>query len=373
LTIEHQELLARLDAAERRIAELEHSAVPSRGAAASSGGVEVRRPSRRDLFKIAGVATAGAAAAAVIGSKPAAAADNSDLVLGVTTNTAEAETALSYDGPAGALIDSNNNALPLLGVDASMSATTGSGSGGLGVQGVGDVGQFGVVGAASGGSGTVGASDNGIGVLGYTSSDFSTSPPNYGADLLAGGNGNLIQAALPAAGLSSPSGPPNFTSLGAGNGLFELVRDEVGGLCSSDTNGVFHRINSVILLPSPVRVIDTRTHKGITGPLSSGRTYTSTPITGSSGIPAGALGVVGTLTMVAGTSGGNLGGAGYLAVFPGGTSYPGTSNVNGDTSYAIATGCTVGLGTGAHAGEVSIYVDSPSPVNAVLDVAAYIL
>jgi hypothetical protein len=90
-------------------------------------------------------------------------------------------------------------------------------------------------------------------------------------------------------------------------------------------------------------------------------------------VPASAVAVIATLTLVAGTGGGLLNG-GFLAVFPGGTAWPGTSNVNGDTSHAIASGVMVGLGTGPHAGEVSVYAGATGqPVHVLLDVAGYII
>jgi hypothetical protein len=370
VTIDQDDLLARLEAAERRIAELEHKNPACPDPETSSDTAGSRKPTRRDLFKLAGAATAGVAAATVMRSSPASAANGASLVLGSTTNTAENITTLSFDGAAGALPNQ-----PLLSVDASAATSTASTGPGRGIDATGGPGGVGMSGFGPGGGlGTAGISDDGVGLIGITTATNFTGG-DYGADIFAAANGNIFQAPLPPSGLAS-DGSPNYTSAGAAGAFapsFELVRSPDGGLWSSDSSGAFHRMNSVILLPIPQRVIDTRIKRRITGPLFAGNTYTSSAITGSTGIPATALGVMGTLTMVAGKPGGNLGGQGFLAIFPGGTTNPGTSNVNGDTSFAIATGCTVGLGTGAHAGTVSIFVNTPAPVHAVLDVAAYIL
>ena len=51
-----------------------------------------------------------------------------------------------------------------------------------------------------------------------------------------------------------------------------------------------------------------------------------------------------------------------------------STNVNASTSYAIASGITVALGSGAHAGQVSVEMAGTSqPVHVFLDVAAYII
>jgi hypothetical protein len=175
---------------------------------------------------------------------------------------------------------------------------------------------------------------------------------------------------LPAAGPGAP--------ISGSHRLGELYVDSAGVLykcVAAGVPGTWVPIYSTVPLAVPVRVLDTRDGTGgISGPLHPSTIYTSVALTGANGIPAGAVAVVGTVTFAAATPGANLGGTGFLAVFPAGGSNPGTSNVNGDTSYAIASGVTVGLGTGANAGQISVLVGgTAAATQAILDVAAYIM
>lgn len=367
----------RLAHAERRIAELEQLlSAQHRGAVVVTKAPEqtaaVDRRTRRDVFKLAGAAAAGMTAMTVLRGQPALAADGGNLVIG-QANTGEVQTTLSFDGTAGSMVDNSTSPptpLPVLDVDATTSATTGKGSGGDAVHGLGDVGQNGVVGLAAGGAGVLGVTSDFGGVVGLSSSATFGSTPDYGVDLVALGNGNIGQFAAPAAAFTN--GVPNFLSELATSGGFELLRDSTGGLWSSDASGNFHRMNSVVPLASPVRVVDTRNGTGgLSGPLTPGQTYTSASIVGGT-IPGSSIGIVGNLALVA--SGSSLQGLGFLAIFPGGTAWPGTANVNADEASAISSGVTVGLGTGSNTGKVSLYVGGTStPAHAVLDVSAYLI
>lgn len=204
---------------------------------------------------------------------------------------------------------------------------------------------FGVDGSPGGGYGVSGYSVNGYGVYAY------------------GGVAPLLL--IP----SSTAGAPTsgFHQLG------EVYVDSAGTFYRcvvAGTPGTWAPMYTTVPLASPVRVVDTRNGTGgITGPLAVSTTATSINLTGSSGIPASAIAVVGTVTMVA--TGENLPGAGYMTVFPGGTAVPSTSNVNADTGHAIASGLTVALGSGAHAGQISF--NASFACHALLDVAAYII
>lgn len=136
------------------------------------------------------------------------------------------------------------------------------------------------------------------------------------------------------------------------------------------TPGTWVPMYTTVPLASPVRVIDTRNGTGgISGPLTADSTATSSDITSLAGIPPASVAVLGTVTLVA--TGQNLPGAGYLTVFPAGTSVPSTSNVNADTGHAIASGLTLALGKAANAGKVSFFASFAS--HALLDVTAYII
>jgi hypothetical protein len=339
-------------------------------------GSEPRPLGRRAM--VFGAAAAGAGAvAAIVGGAGVASAATGDPVIAGESVTASNDTTVSTTAGNGLVGETSDGSMAgVLGHDTS--------GGGYGVRGESDAG-----------TGVYGTSTTGTGVQGATSSD-GQSAVNGTDTSTAGGSGVFGESANGAGviGLSTagygligagalaplallPAGSAGAPASGAHN-LGEVYVDSAGVLykcVTAGTPGLWAPLLSTIPLASPVRVIDSRVPTGgISGPISPGTTYTSSVITGGgSGIPAVAVAVVGTLTLVAGTSGGSLNG-GFLAVFPGGTTWPGTSNVNGDTSHAIASGVTVGLGAGANAGKVSVYAGATgAPVHVLLDVAAYII
>ncbi len=371
-------LVRRLAEAERRIGDLEGEVPAPEGQPSAASGPEVReadtggRSSRRQVFKLLGSAAAGATTMALIGAPPASAADGSALTIG-EANTAEAATELSFDGVAGSLTTAGV-ASPLFSIDASTSSTEGSGSGGNGIQATGDTGLSGVVGTAASGFGVYGVTTDLGGVVGLAQSANFGDTPDYGVDLVALGNGNLGQFALPEAGLTN--GVPNFTSSLAPSG-FELLRDTDGGLWSSDSTGAFHPVLSVVPLPAPVRVINTTNGTGgITGPLApSASVHTSTELAGTNGIPLNAVGVVGNFA-ISGVGGALLNGYGVATIFPAGVTAPVTANINaGAACFAISNAITVAFGTWTDAGKVSILWTGGGPVpsvHAFLDVTGYL-
>jgi hypothetical protein len=212
------------------------------------------------------------------------------------------------------------------------------------------------------------------GVAGEALSSTFGDAPDYGMDLVAIGNGNLGQFALPGGGLTN--GEPNFNSLLAPSG-FELVRDDTGGMWSSDNTGAFHPVLSVVPLPAPVRVINTTDGTGgITGPLTPSSTpHISGVLTGPTGIPANAVGLVGNLA-ISGVGGALLNGFGVATIFAAGIATPPTANINaGSGCFAISNTVTVAFGTGVDAGKVSIVWNGGGPVpsaQAFLDVIGYL-
>ena len=371
-------LLDRLAAAEQRIGELEaklhrESREPSEprhlDGRPKSGD---SRQSRRDVFKFAGGAAAGMTALALLKSQPASAADGGSIIIGAT-NMGEAQTTLEFDGTGGSL-SNTSGPLPLLDLDASTSSTALVGSGGNGLQALGDVGNAGVVGLASSGAGVLGVTTDLGGVIGDALSNTFGDTPDYGIDLVAIGNGNLGQFALPGGGLTN--GKPNFSSILAPTG-FELVRDDIGGMWSSDSTGAFHPVLSVVPLAAPVRVINTTDGTGgIVGPLVPSNTpHTSSALAGTNGIPATAVGVVGNLA-ISGVGGALLNGFGVATIFPAGIATPSTANINaGNGCFAISNTVTVAFGTGLNAGKVSIVWNGGGPVpsaHAFLDVIGFL-
>ena len=371
-------LLDRLAAAEQRITELEEKLHRESREPSQPRQVDAKpkyadsRQSRRDVFKFAGGAAAGMTALTLLKSQPASAADGGSIIIG-TTNMGEAQTTLEFDGPGGSL-SNVSGPLPLLDLDASTSSTALTGSGGNGLQALGHVGNAGVLGLASGGVGVLGVTTDLGGVAGEALSNTFGDLPDYGLDLVAIGNGNFGQFALPGGGLTN--GKPNFSSLLAPTG-FELVRDGNGGMWSSDSTGAFHPVLSVVPLPAPVRVINTTNGTGgIVGPLAPSATpHTSSVLTGTNGIPANAVGVVGNLA-ISGVGGALLNGFGVATIFPAGIATPQTANINaGSGCFAISNTVTVAFGTGVDAGKVSIVWNGGGPVpsaHAFLDVIGFL-
>jgi hypothetical protein len=308
--------------------------------------------------------------------------DQTNNTTGTTSVTSTSGSALqgTSTGPDGIGVVGTDNGTGLSGVGVQGNSTTGAGvyatsTSGSGVYATSTSGT-GLQAYSADSNGIYGqTAGEGIGVAGNDVSTGSGGSGVYGSSTsgygLVGSGGRAPLRILPAATAGSPSS--------GSHQLGEVYVDSAGVIYKcvrAGTPGQWAPVNSTVLLASPVRVIDTRKGTGIAkGPLRPTTTYTSKSlIGGSSAIPPGALGLVGTLAMVGKTTKSTLGGVGYLTIFPGGTRRPATWSVNGDTSHAIASGVTVRLGTGANAGKVSLVVGgTKTATHAVLDVAAYII
>jgi len=354
------DLIKRVEELEARLSELTQ-VPPSAGEPTMARSGDRTTTSRRDLFKLAGAAAVGGAAASLFAASPASAADGS-LQTG-TTNTEEGPTWLRYDG-SGSIGSTDLLTVydgPSFNASDYPSAVAGWAAGGAAAIANGVYGYS----TQSNGYGTIGLGNGGASTHGVSASS-------------AAGYGLVAQGGLAPIRIE-PAGTPGAPTSGA-HALGEVYVDSNGVIykcVTAGAPGTWAPLNSTVLLASPARVIDTRKGTGMpsAGPLTPNTTYTSETLTGANGIPAGALGLVGTVTFVADTPGDNLGGDGFLTVFPAGApNVPNTSNVRGDTSHAIASGLTVALGTGANAGQVSLYVGGTTKAaHALLDVAAYII
>ena len=346
------------------------------------------RHSRRDLLKLAAAAAAGAAGSVALGAIPAAATSGSAIIAG-QSNTADATTTLTTQ-------NANQVVSPLLNINNNGAA---AGSVALLIEGSNTGNAIFSQNAGNGGGAVVGlASAAGYGLIGVSSS---------GIDAYAAGNGRVAQwptvQYAPPTGTGSPAGSaPPFTpgianAPGDPNSVFaiELVRGDDGSIWAMRATGgnplgvgtaAWRRMNSVRVDSAagdgapfaPVRLIDTRDplkNGGHPGPLTSGQSYDFGPFTGSNGIPSDALGIVGNLTAVAAAPyPSQFAAQGYLAIYPKGTvrNASSPSNVNfGGPVYAWPNSFTVGFGSGANAGSVSIFVFGTA-VHVILDVFAYI-
>ncbi len=183
---------------------------------------------------------------------------------------------------------------------------TNTGAGGLTVsalRGVGPADSNGVIGEANGSSaaGVLGKTTTGYGVYGES---------DVGHSLYAGGNGRIGMHVHPA--LSATAGPP--TSGGYLTG--DLVRDHLGSLwlcVSGGSPGTWRKVagqdtaGQIHLLSAPTRFIDSSQGRrsGVTGPVSGafiaqigGQTQDGNTV------PAGALGIMGTLFIAPVSQGG---------------------------------------------------------------------
>ena len=328
--------------------------------------------SRRNLLKLAGAGLVGAAGAAALRVLPASAATGGNFILG-GVNVADkiSYLRLSTNTPAGGGPD-NPSALQ---VDTTNGLTTVTGD----IRGIEAI-------ANNNGAGVAGMSNLGPGGL------FGS---NSGPDLQLGGftiqlGGTSGQKTINGSGrlaqmMRSPvaAAGPNFT---AASGIAELVRgtDASMWLSTTGTSGTtsanWKRMNTLRVDKSdgtgavfaPARVLDTRSPSGPTSgaPLSGGTTTKFGPYTGTNGIPADAIGIVGNLTVVGYT------GAGYISIFPGGTAWPGTSSLNFGPPFATsgwANFFVVGFGSGADKGKFSLYVSANGiSTHAVVDVLGYL-
>src|SRR5262249_41806760 len=119
-------------------------------------------------------------------------------------------------------------------------------------------------------------------------------------------------------------------------------------------------------LASPIRLLDTRAHSG--SPWIAGATHAvqiSGVVVGSIFIPPGAIGVLGNVTVVNPSAGGDL------RVYPGPT-VPSTSTINFATGQNVANGVTAKLNS---SGQITITVDMPTNTHThvLFDASGYIL
>ena len=390
LSAQVQALTARLDALE---------ATPH--VSQNGNGHHDAPQSRRDLLKIAGVAAAGAAGTLLLRSVPAAAADGDPVTLGANNNDASHTTDLLPSGvvpPAplfqatGQDVDNTQTVPPTV---SEVSAGTVLQSVPL-IGAIGPSGTLPPIGAPKavndypgfapiqgvGGKTTIngklysegvngfGSGSRGIGVSGESDSGYGVAGGSGGIDIAALGVGRVLQLALPDDFLTSPpAGPPSYSNPND----FEQVRDSKGVLWLSGVGGSWRRDNTLrVDTPAgtaaftPARIIDTRSGAQLQG----GVTYTFGPFNNTNGLPADAIGIVGNLTVV------NFTGAGYASIFPGGVAWPGTSSLNFGPPFATsgwANAFTVGFGTGANTGKISIRLSANGiKSHVVVDVTGYL-
>lgn len=221
---------------------------------------------------------------------------------------------------------------------------------------------------------------------------YSYTQPGLGAgsfggpDIKLGGTGRLLQAANISGGIGAPTFTPASGHNIFSHSYFELVRADDGAIWASrgtgTTQSAWKRVNAVRVDTAsgtgaafkPVRIVDTRNGTGgVSGPVNGGVTKTFTVAGGGGGtIPSDAIAVVGNIT----ATGWNANG--WLTVHPTGVAYnpnadPSTMNFSG-TAYAWANSFIAGLGTGANAGKLDVYVGilGSGHSHFIIDITGYI-
>ena len=141
---------------------------------------------------------------------------------------------------------------------------------------------------------------------------------------------------------------------GAGKTAQVLV-DITGYFVAGDTHGTYATV-------PPVRVLDSRTGLGLSGPFAANASKTLS-IAGAHGIPADAVAITANLTVVGQTR------AGYLSVTPNPTTNPTTSTLNFPVGDTRANGLTAQLNG---SGDLSIvYKAATGTAHVLLDVTGY--
>jgi len=132
-----------------------------------------------------------------------------------------------------------------------------------------------------------------------------------------------------AAGVVVPVGPDGRVSLEVGANAAHLV---------VDVTGVFVSGGAGLRAVDPARILDSRRGVGIGGPLGDGPARLQ--VAGVGPVPANATAVTINLAADGGT------GPGWVAAYPSGQAWPGTSSLNYNAGQAISNLVTVALGQG---------------------------
>ena len=141
----------------------------------------------------------------------------------------------------------------------------------------------------------------------------------------------------------------------AGGKTAHVIVDVTGYFVAGDTHATYTSL-------APVRVLDSRTGKGLSGPFVPNVPKTLS-IAAANGIPSDAIAVTANLTVVGQTR------AGYLSVTPNPSSNPATSTLNFPLGDIRANGLTARLNG---SGDLSIvYKASGGSTHVVLDVTGY--
>ncbi len=343
---------------EAKVAELtaivEHLSVERATEPAASDEREERefpRSSRRNLLKLAGAAAVGTAAAVATNALPAAAADGSSILLGqdgTANNSYTTVTGINFTGanPDGVVLKVQDG--------TSWSASTAAYPAAIG-----------------GWASVTGKTRNGI--YGYTQWSDHAGVVGYGSFGTPGSIGGRFAGARAAVNIVSSGTAP--TVVGVAHETGDIIRTDDGDLwyvAASGSPGSLRKLagtstsGSLQLLATPKRVYDSRVGElPATAPKTAltGGTRTIDCTLNSSGVPAGARGLVLNVTAL------SLSAGGYLSVSPGAAGFSGTSTLNWTVNGAVvANSVTVGAGAGA---TIDVTVGGGGNANFIVDVFGF--
>lgn len=216
-------------------------------------------------------------------------------------------------------------------------------------------------GASAGVTGTV----LGIPPLAILRVEFRDSDTNalLGTSLQVTVLGNVIT--IPLTGISAPTGSTGAVDISLVNVVTGAVYPVVGHtVCDTlPTDGVFGSFEAV----APTRLLDTRNAIGVPSNVAIPANGTiSVKMTGVGPVPAGGVSAVSlTITATRGLA------AGFITVFPTGTTRPTTSSLNHRANQDVANSVIAQPGSGTSTGRVSFYNGSSQPVHLIADVSGY--
>jgi hypothetical protein len=335
-----QELEAKVEELTALVERMAVTRAPNVVSAPIADDAEPTRSSRRGMLKLAGAAAVGAAAAAATGALPAAATNGIDIAnpaLAVrndyTGNVAQA----AFLFQAGSQFTNTNAAF-----DCALAGWSGTGGANLphGVYGFTNHEGFGVVGSGGG---------------------------TASSGLLARGARSNMEIR------SEGTAAPTRTAAYVKGDVINDVNGDLWFCVAAGTPGTWRKLagpstaGSLQLLAAPKRVYSSRAADepvavGPKTPLSAG-TRTIDCKQGSSGVPAGATGLVLNVTAIAGSVNG------YLSVSPGASGFSGTSTLNWTANGAVvANGVTVGAGAGA---TIDVTIGGGGTADFIVDVMGF--
>jgi hypothetical protein len=192
------------------------------------------------------------------------------------------------------------------------------------------------------------------GPVGFVNPTLYSLPASAFHDVTSGSNYIESTGVTPAGSYTAAAGYDLTTGLGTPH-----ARSIIPALCKAAPQSPGTTFTAL----NPTRLLDTRYHVGVstTTPVAANSLVTL-QVTGQAGIPDGASAVVLNVTATASTA------SGYLTVYPGGATRPGSSNLNWPAGRTVPNLVTVPIG--AH-GTVGLYNHSSGTVHIIADTFGY--